>query len=261
MKLIHEIERRIEERLRKFFAGNAAPADAAAVPSGPELIEIQKQVLDSVLDKVQSLPRARRVFPFNDVVVRVAAADPDRRALLEAVFISEDALAHEIREQLKRDEIEFPSDLQIAVQLLETDQIPSPGVLCRRIERTTDELDMALKHTRTRWILPDGSVLVSHSPRLQLGRTAEVHDDRGRLVRRNDVVVATGDTVSRAHAHVEFDPAVRSYRIFDDGSTYGTGVLHRGRLIDLARAGARGFALSPGDEIYLGRERVRFEVE
>jgi hypothetical protein len=31
--------------------------------------------------------------------------------------------------------------------------------------------------------------------------------------------------------------------------------------VDLAKAGARGFALSSGDEVYLGRERLRFELE
>jgi pSer/pThr/pTyr-binding forkhead associated (FHA) protein len=100
---------------------------------------------------------------------------------------------------------------------------------------------------------------LAHKSRIQVGRTAEVLDDRRRLVRRNDVVLEDA-TVSRAHAHLEFDSAAGHFRLFDDGSSYGTGVIHDGRLVDVPKAGARGMSLHSGDDIYFGQSRVRFEV-
>jgi len=85
----------------------------------------------------------------------------------------------------------------------------------------------------------------------------DVHDDRRRLVRRNDLVI-DHTTVSRAHAHVEFSSG--EYRLFDDGSSYGTSVIHEGRLVEVPRAGGRGLRLHSGDEIYFGQIRVGFEI-
>ena len=82
-------------------------------------------------------------------------------------------------------------------------------------------------------------------------------DDRRRPVRRNDVVLDHG-TVSRAHAHLELIDG--EFRLFDDGSSYGTSVLHEGALSEAPRPGTRGLRLWPGDEIYFGQVRVQFEL-
>src|SRR5207244_957453 len=92
--------------------------------------------------------------------------------------------------------------------------------------------------------------------RIQIGRTAEVLDERRRLVRRNHLVL-DHETVSRAHAHLEFSEG--EYRLFDDGSSYGTSVIHEGRLIEVPRAGGRGLRVVTGDEVYFGQVRVRIE--
>ena len=67
-------------------------------------------------------------------------------------------------------------------------------------------------------------------------------------------------TVSRAHAHIEYDAAAGEFRLFDDGSAYGTSVVHNGRLINLPPTGGRGVRIDSGDEIYLGQARVLFEI-
>ena len=84
-------------------------------------------------------------------------------------------------------------------------------------------------------------------------------------MRRNDVVFLESSekpnsTVSRAHAHIEIDEASGEYRLFDDGSAYGTSVIHNGRLVNVPPAGGRGLRIVPGDEIYVGQARVLFEL-
>jgi pSer/pThr/pTyr-binding forkhead associated (FHA) protein len=98
------------------------------------------------------------------------------------------------------------------------------------------------------------------APRINLGRGAEVRNDRNRLIRTNDVVFKEGAgelnrSVSRAHAHLAFDAGARCYRLFDNGSSHGTGIIRGGRTISVPQ-GARGVRIEPGDEIVLGEVRI-----
>ncbi len=113
MSLFREIEKRIDGQLRKMFASESATAQ------GRELIEIQRAILDELEDRAQLLPRARRRFPYNDLIVRIAAAEPDRRSAIALVFIEGDALQNEIATYLRGEDIEVPSDLHVKVEALE----------------------------------------------------------------------------------------------------------------------------------------------
>jgi FHA domain len=62
---------------------------------------------------------------------------------------------------------------------------------------------------------------------------------------------------SRKHAHIRFEDG--DYRICDDGSEFGTRVSRDGRPVDVPSGNRRGEKLRHGDEIYLGRARLRFE--
>ena len=80
------------------------------------------------------------------------------------------------------------------------------------------------------------AVCVFELARIEIGRCAEVRDRRNRLVRTNHLVFADTDhplnqTVSRRHAHVDFQPAEAAFRVYDDGSEQGTSVARRGRTI------------------------------
>lgn len=254
MNMFRDLERRIDERLRRLFQSEPAPGQ------GRELVEIQRLVLDRVDERVQMLPRARSAFPFNEIAVRIPMRDPERRAAFEMVFISDDALEEEILEHLRRDGVEFPRDLQVAVSLVETEELTEPSVVCRTRETVkSTELDTGpLPELRpVRFKAMTGEVTEIARNRIQIGRIAEVFDDRRRMVRRNDVILG-GNTVSRAHAHIEF--AAGEYRLFDDGSSYGTSVIHEGRLVDVPSAGGRGLRLRSGDDLYFGQTRVLFEI-
>lgn len=249
MNLFRDFERTIDEKLRRLFGSQPAPGQ------GRELVEVQRLILDRVEDRVQQLPRARRVFPYNDVVVRIPVPSPDLRPAYETVFSADDALREEIADHLRREDVEFPQDLQVAVTLVETAELTEPSLVFRKREEASVSSAPALAPVR--FVLPSDRTVEVAKARIHVGRTAEVLDDRRRLVRRNDVVV-DHDTVSRAHAHVEWTGT--EFRLFDDGSSYGTSVIHEGRLVEIPRAGGRGQRLDLGDEIYFGQIRVRFEA-
>ena len=99
--------------------------------------------------------------------------------------------------------------------------------------------------------------------RIHLGRLAEVIDADGRLTRKNDVAFrddgqAPNPSVSRAHAHIEFDPEKAVFRLFDDRSAHGTTVIRDGSVISVPQGASKGVALRNGDELVLGQARVRF---
>lgn len=264
MSLFRDIEKRIDEQLRKMFASENAAAQ------GKELIEIQRAILDEIEDRAQLLPRARRRFPFNDLIIRIAAPEPDRRSAIELVFIEGDALQNEIAAYLHREDIEVPSDLIVRVEALDD---PPAGIDAkgyhitygtREAPRTEAKPKQAVRFTVLHGAAEQPSYDIARS-RIHLGRLSEVLDDRRRPIRRNDIAFLESSdkpnsTVSRAHAHIEYESSTGEFRIFDDGSSYGTSIVHDGRLVNLPPAGGRGQRIGSGDEIYLGQARVLFEI-
>jgi hypothetical protein len=251
MNLFRDIERRIDEKLRKLFASQDVPGQ------GKELVEIQRLILDRIEQRVQQLPRARRVFPYSEVIVRIPVPDPERRVAFETVFVADDALREEIVESLRRDRVEFPAGLRVAVSLVETADLSEPSIVCQSVEKAGPAAAPVSAPRTVRLTAQGGAAQESARMRIQIGRQPEVLDDRRRLVRRNDMTF-DHDTVSRAHAHIEY--ASGEHRLFDDGSSYGTSVIHEGRLMEVPRSGGRGIRLHSGDEIYFGQARVRFEI-
>jgi hypothetical protein len=267
MNVFRDLERRIDQQLRKLFRSEHMPAQ------GRELVEIQRAILEEVSDRAHTLPRGRRVFPYNDVAIRIPVSDPERRAAFQVVFVDGDALENEIRQHLEREEIECPADLDVSIQLLE-EAIPDIAAkgfhaLYRTRERIVEPASQPVSRTVRITVLHGSASQPGYDfkkTRIYLGRMAEVLDDRRRPVRRNDVAFAEEEagpnsTVSRAHAHIEFNEPAREYRLFDDGSAYGTSVLHDGQVINIPPGTGRGLRLHSGDEIYLGHARLRFEIE
>ena len=85
------------------------------------------------------------------------------------------------------------------------------------------------------------------------------------MSRRNDVVFLdngdeTNSTVGRAHATVYFNREKNEFRLVDDVSRYGTRIFREGRSIEVPGGNRRGIRLRSGDEIYLGRACLRFEI-
>src|SRR3954470_690746 len=247
----------------------------------PAPIEIVHAVLDRAEHEVQAIGGGRRVFPFNCVRVLIAAAPRDKqaRARVEAVLAGPPTLAERLIDRLRTVGCVAPrvsTDLVFVKQASATWDNPRFGVEFDRREAVLPPAPAESRRTEARRTeaprlkltvvkgTTDQRVYVFASGRIDIGRRAEVIDQRQRLIRTNQVAFADDDvaenrSVSRRHAHVEFVEGEGGYRIWDDRSTHGTNIVRGGRTIKVP-AGARGTRLAAGDEIALGQARLRVEI-
>ena len=238
-------------------------------------LEIVRAIVEAAEQEIQSSGRGRRVFPFNALTVTILAPSRDSRARFESVFadgpplrrrivahlrssgcsIEEDdldvTLNYEIRPRKGWRNHEF--DIEFARVAKEEPSPPQADPPAPRLEVTV------LTGTAER-----RTYSLEASLRIDVGRCAEVRDSHHRLIRTNHIAFLEGSgdinqSVSRRHAHISYEPESRCFRLHDDGSEHGTGIIRRGRSLSVPR-GARGVRLESADEVVLGdaRLRVRF---
>jgi hypothetical protein len=234
-----------------------------------EPLEIVFAILEAVEQRIEPTGRGARVFPFNRVEVSVVAPSLEARGRLDAIFEGDTPLQAKVLDRLRSAGCS-PIDVVIEVRYVDAAEaswsVPEFDLQFARIARPETERrdldsDPALIEIRAvvgemeRW-----SVSLA-APRIDIGRGAEVRDYRNRLIRTNHVVFTEGgggvnETVSRAHAHIAYEPPTGRFRLHDDGSEHGTGIIRGGTTISVLR-GTRGVRLEPDDEVVLGEARVR----
>jgi FHA domain len=259
MSRLHDLERRIDETLRGLLRSSSPEQKH-------ELLEIHRALLDDVTAHVDRLPRGKQAFPYTQLDVQILLPDPALRRSYELLFLEGDALSREIRLRLEDQRIELPARLAVQVELVP--ELP-PGVAARGFDvrygsilQPVQEL-VEVQLTVIAGVAQQQQVCLKKK-RINLGRLAEVTDADQRLTRRNDVAFrddapAPNPSVSRAHAHIEFDPETAVFRLFDDRSAHGTAVMRDGSVIPVPQGPSKGIALQNGDEIALGQARLRFE--
>jgi hypothetical protein len=265
MSILKRIEKQLEEKLKSAFT----PADAPSTDR--EMIEIHRAVLDDIAGRVQPAGRGRRAFPFNHVVVRVSTPTPERRAMYDAMFGNGEQFLEDVRGALAEAGVDAPADLDVQLQPEDAELPGGYHVSFGKRESTpqapqkpAEQLAPAAAKLSIIHGAAEEPFYEISTARINIGRLAEVVDDQQRLVRRNNIVfveAAEGPnaTVSRAHAHIAWDSSTATYRLFDDGSAYGTSIFREGALLQIPAGAGRGVALRSGDEIYLGQARLRFE--
>jgi hypothetical protein len=265
-------------RARRIEARLAQTVDRAAArmlpPTAREPLEIAHGVVDAVEREVQPAGRGRHLFPFNRITVRLAAPTRQARARLDATFAADPSLAQRIQTRLETAGC-LPVELTVAIDYVET---AGDGWLTPEFHVEFDTVAVAPAPV----IVPAAPVpqppieleVVAGAAgqptyrfelsRVEIGRCGEVRDRRNRLVRTNHLAFTDTDdplnqTVSRRHAHIDYQADEDAFRIFDDGSEQGTNVTRGGRTIAVP-PGARGVRLQPGDEIVLGLARLRVKL-
>jgi hypothetical protein len=261
MSRLHDLERRIDEKLRGLLRSSSPDQKR-------ELLEIHRAVLDDVAAHVDTLPRGKQAFGYTQLDVQILLPDPALRRSYELVFVEADSLSRDIRQRLEDQRVELPARLSVDVELVEE---PSPDVAARGfdVHYGSAPIQQPLEEViEVRFTIISGSAqqqeLFLKKKRINLGRLAEVTDTEQRLTRQNDVAFrddapAPNQSVSRAHAHIEFDPENAVFRLYDDRSAHGTTVVRDGTLIPVPPGTSKGVALRDGDEIVLGQARLRFE--
>jgi hypothetical protein len=261
MSGLHDLERRIDEKLRGLLRSSSPDQKR-------ELLEIHRALLDDVTAHIDRLRRGKMVFPYTQLDVRILLPDPALRRSYEVVFVEADALARDIRLRFEEQRVELPPRLAINVELVT--ELPL-DVAARGFDVHYGSIPIrqpSEEVTEVRLTVITGSAeqqqVCLKKKRINLGRLVEVIDVDGRLTRKNDVAFRDdaqppNPSVSRAHAHLEFDPEKGAFRLFDDRSAHGTTVLRDGSVIPVPQGQSKGVVLQHGDEIALGQARLRFE--
>jgi pSer/pThr/pTyr-binding forkhead associated (FHA) protein len=270
MSLLRRIEKSLDQRLRSIFSGGDSGEDA---PGAREAIELYHDALDQIAKRAAAGKRGDRIFPFNLITIELAAENAERKVVLETLFDA-GQLGDDIRATLKEERVTLGGELTVLVKYPD-DALVEMRVICERGEPPQKAAaDMIVRPTLVRLVsarlvtvtgVSSAAEFILDRPRINLGREAEITDSLGRAIRRNELFFPesaheANPSVSRAHAHIRFEPSSGEWRIFDDGSSIGTTLFRDGRRIDVPAHAGRGVALRAGDEIYLGQVRLQFEL-
>ena len=233
---------------------------------------MHRAILEEIEGKVQIVARGRRLFPYTRV--RVTMHSPTPTAGRSTRPLLESGSQRDVREMLEAAHCEMPRRFAFEVATEEGGErpfeiaydvapvsAPAPAAAAAAVEAP------AVAPGPGRLVVVRGKTeqpeYVLSKTRTNIGRMAELTDAEQRVLRRNDIVFEEGAdeanaTVSRRHAHIKREGA--EYRVCDDESEYGTRVFRDGRPIEVPAGNRRGEKLRPGDEIYVGRACLRFEM-
>jgi hypothetical protein len=258
------LETKITARLDRAAQGFAGSGER-------EPLEIVHAILDIVEREIQPGSRGTRVFPFNRIEVAVLAPSRQARGRLEAVLAGEPPLPKRIVERLQSGgcptadivvSIDYVARAQKNWRAREFDVAfgrAAEPIVGQPAANAPARIELSV----ARGVAERRSYsFLAH--RIDLGRCAEVRDSRNRLVRTNHVAFTEGSgevnqSVSRQHAHIAYESRTGQFRLHDDGSGHGTGIVRDGRTVDVPR-GSRGVRLHSGDEIVLGEARLRVKI-
>ena len=234
----------------------------------PEILEIRRDLLNDIRDHIEPKGDGKNVFPYNTVVIHIAAETSERANLIQQALGEDKDLEQTVTALLS--EAGCPRrGLQVEVQVSE-DLVRALSDRPFLIEYLNLKAPQANAPAKTRPKIKltvvrgqaDSTEYAFDADRVNLGRLKEVVSDHEGLRRRNDVAFSeTETTVSREHAYIRYDNEGGRFRLYDSVSQRGTNVFREGRRFEVPKGPSRGFQLSSGDEIHLGEARVRFETE
>ena len=247
-------------------------AQRVAGTGAREPLAIAHAIVEALEREVQPAGRGRQVFPFNRLTLSVVAPSGESRARLEAVFDGETSLRDRIVDRLRSAGCQVSGLTVTTVYVAGADPQWTNPDFHIELARVTgpvqgmpapDARPSALELTIVHGAAEHAAYTFTLS-RIDLGRCAEVRDSRNRLIRTNHIAFADGagdlnQSVSRRHAHIDNAAEPGHYRVYDDRSAHGTGVLRNGRTMTVP-PGTRGIRLESGDEIVLGEARVRVRI-
>src|SRR5215472_4956572 len=193
-----------------------------------EPLEIVLAILDAVEQRIEPTGRGKRVFPFNRLEVSVVAPSVEARGRLEAVFGGDTPLQTRILDRLRSAGCR-PVDVVIEVRYVGAAEaswkVPEFDLQFARIAPPETERRDLDSQPAPIEIRPVAGVMERRAysltaPRIDIGRGAEVRDHRNRLIRTNHVVFTEGggwinETISRAHAHIAYEPSTGRFRLHD----------------------------------------------
>jgi hypothetical protein len=250
-----------------------APFNLGGAQEPPEVAEIRFALLEEVRKKSYR-SGGKRVFPYNWVRINLRGIEDSRSSVFKADFFKK-YFEQEVRKSLAKAECKYPEDLEVDVNV--SKDMPGPDELWLWIETEAQKRRPRIPLRRAaRLTVLEGKAnraeIALDKLRTNLGRTVNVYRNEG-LSRRNDLAFTEDTeinaTVSREHAHIEYDEAAGEYRIYNDRwykrnekgeGSCGIWIVRDG-LSREVHHNSRGTRLESGDEIHLGKAVLRFQVK
>lgn len=235
-----------------------------------EPIDVRKDILRRVEEKIATISPGKRSFPFRHLAVELFAPDEEVQAVFEEAFIIGNRLQQDVYEFLRREIGAAPVSLRVKVNVVvqpPPEDAASVFNITFRREAGGDGGESIAAGAKAQIVIIRGKAsrkrYALDKDRIYIGRIPQAIDESGRIVRRNDVVFEdNGDkvnqSVSRIHAQIRYNKETNEYRICDDLSRYGTRILRDGKTHEVPQR--RGLKLRAGDEIYFGEACARFEM-
>lgn len=257
---LRNIGRDLQSKLKEFFDN---PLDAGATP-----LELLQAALEDLERRIQPAGRGRKTFPYDRVVIHITQPGGDQAAV-QAVFRD---LGARLRDRLAELNCEAPVSIDTSVVLDGTAGDATPTTV--RVECSGDRdpapapvvaaLRPSIKLTVVKGQCSE-SEYAFDEPVIAIGRTAEPTDALGQ-VRYNHVAFleardGVNETVARAHARLQFDPASGSFVLYNESSSNPTSIIRGGRAIRVAPRDPRGVRVLSGDQLQLGRAVLRVTLE
>lgn len=251
--------RSIEQRLRQLLVEplqrpGDGPAEPLDVWSG-----VQKQLQEQITLDITGAP----LFPYRQVSIVVAVKDDREKRRLESVLNSSD-LRTAVAELLVDEGCRSPANLAVSIEFVTAAaDIPAVAV---HFDEQSGAAGMPENQTAMLRVVSGQANVTSlklAARRINIGRGARLKDERGNPIRNNqlafsEVVNGINETVSRRHAHIEFDEKNRTYRLFRDSASADTSVTSQGDIKGNVPLGGIGLALKSGDIIRVGKAEFEF---
>ncbi len=233
--------------------------------TGDAPIEIERSMLDQIERRIQRVGGGKKVFPFTTIDVEIYPKDAESASDLSSLA-PRWGLQDQIKRFLEEHDVEH-GDFAFNLTVAGAGDRPADDIACT----------VACRSHNTGATVQTGSgnggdieieVLEGNATervyrfygrkRINLGRLEEPTDARGRPTHRNHVAFLEdeiGGTVSRSHGEIIL-ASDGTWRI-KDSSNGGTVVLRKDERIKVSSRDLRGFPLVDGDEIMLGKARIR----
>jgi hypothetical protein len=232
--------------------------------SDNEPIVIANHICRAVDDRIQIIQGGRKIFPFNHLTVHLHCENEEEKNILESAF-NDHGLQSHIQDFLERREVANWKEIRVRIETSIVQLNIRLAGRPPRFEIRYDKVERGLPEATLMVILGIATQKVYTLKALtRIGRTAEVLDRHGRLVRRNDLVFADQDdevnlSVGRIQSRIEYDEDKLRFVVYDENSRHGTMVEREGQI--MTATGQRGILLLDGDILHFGRARCRFKLK
>lgn len=232
-----------------------------------KLSEIRRQVLEQVDSRFVD-ESSGKSFPYGKISILLYPRSDELREAYSAAFLEGESLKGDILQMLEEAQLRLPGPVEISVASEPTpdsDPLPLAVYKMEFVKRGLPGRREAPALTLT--VTRGGAQIPAYhlqKERILVGRSPEVTDREGRVIRKNDLVFLDDGseinaTVSYAHARIWWDFESQEYLVMDEVSRYGTSIVREGRSLEVPSGNPCGIRLQSGDEVICGQARFRFE--